>query len=143
MSDHWDAILASTPLNSTAAKVTSKGVAYTPAVQFSEYAWDVPPALVRINRTHRANPSFIDLTGTTIGRLRVLGMAVGGTREARGALWVCKCVCGRYVGRRAKVLKSSGEDAMCNVCDYTQKLRKAGSTEFARQRAESAKARKW
>lgn len=144
MSDHWDAILASAPLNATAAKVTGKGVAFEPSVTYTEHSWDVPPTLARITAAHRANSSFTDLTGHRVGRLLVLGLAVGGAREARGGLWVCKCSCGRYVGRRAKALKTvTPEASMCNACAYTQRLRENGGSTMARQRAESDKARKW
>ncbi len=138
MRDHWDAILASTPLNSTAAKVTGKGTGFAPAVTFLERVWDAPPTLARINNTHRANPSFVDLTGERIGRLTVLGLAAG-----ESGLWACRCACGRIVGRRAKGLKEKSSEAMCNACDYTRKLRENGASDKARSRAESDKARKW
>jgi hypothetical protein len=142
--DHWDAILASSPLNATAGRVLSKGVAFEPEVQPSEHSWEAPPALVRIGLTHRANASFVDLTGFRVGRLTVLGMVDGMRKEARGALWACRCACGRYVGRRAKSLKTmTVEEAMCNACNYTAKLRAAVEGNGARQRAESEKARKW
>lgn len=142
--DHWDAILASAPLNVTAGRVVSKGVDFVPAAQPTEHSWDGPPAMVRIGRHHRANPSFVDLTGRRVGRLTVLGMAHGLGKEAIGALWVCRCTCGRYVGRRAKSLKTiKPEEAMCGTCRYTAHLRAAVEGDGARQRAESEKARKW
>lgn len=141
----WDAVLASSPLNATAATVTSKGYDYSPPVTFSETVWDAPPPMTPVGRMHLANASFVDLTGRRVGRLTVLGIARDNHRASGsgGGLWVCRCSCGRYVGRRAKSLKAASAEAMCNECDYTRKLREAASGDRARQRAESEKARKW
>lgn len=142
--DHWDAILASTPLNATAGRVTSKGQHFEGKGLQSEISWEVPPALMKIGPTHWNNPSFIDWTGKAIGRLTVLGLAADGHREGMGGVWVCRCSCGRFVGRRAKGLKIERADTvMCNQCSYTQHLRYSASGDRARHRAESEKARKW
>lgn len=141
--DTWDAVLASTPLNGTAGRVTSKGVHFEPRTAIpNEVTWDAPPPLARITPTMSRNASFVDLTGRSVGRLTVLGLTTDGHKEARGGVWACRCVCGKYVGRRAKSLKAT-EDHMCNDCRLTATLRKAGSSEHARRRAEAPEARKW
>lgn len=124
----WDAVLASTPLNTTAARVTSKGFQYQVTAKFSEQSWDAPPPLVRITRKLTANASFTDFTGRRVGRLTVIGLAADG-------VWVCRCSCGRYVGRRAKGIKKNSAEAMCNHCDYARKLRENASGDAARERA--------
>jgi hypothetical protein len=134
--DHWDAILASAPLNATAGKVTGKGEALKPATAFHETVWDAPPPMVRIGPAHFNNRSFADLTGLRVGRLLVIGVAAEGNR------WVCRCACGSYVGRRAGPLKT-GKTTMCDACNYTEKLRWQASGANARQRAEAPEARKW
>jgi hypothetical protein len=134
--DHWDAILASSPLNATAGKVTSKGESFTPAKQFAELSWDVPPPLAPITDTLLALPHFEDITGLQVGRFKVIGLAAEGNR------WVCRCACGRYVGRRAGPLKA-GRTTMCDVCNYTDKLRWQGGSAMAKKMAESPEARKW
>ena len=142
--DHWDAILASSPLNATAGRVTSKGYAYEPDKKIVTLEWDAPPPLVRINRTHTQNPSFTDFTGVKYGRLTVLGMikdtSVSGNS---GAQWVCRCACGKYVARRAKSVRKAPPDDRCEVCRHTAYLANAASGDHARKRAESSKARKW
>lgn len=40
--DHWDAILASSPLNATASAVTGKGYEYQSTAVISEMRWDGP-----------------------------------------------------------------------------------------------------
>lgn len=142
--DHWDAILASVPLNATAGAVTGNGVHFEQAVEPNEHEWDAPPPMKSVAR-YRVNPSFVDFTGHRVGRLTVLGMARDSLdpKGNKGSLWVCRCVCGRYVGRRSKGLKKSPLVLMCQKCAYTAKLREAASGSNARQRAESPEARKW
>lgn len=139
--DHWDAILASTPLNATAGRVTSGGIHYEQASPVTEVSWDAPPPMKAVTK-YLERPGFIDLTGHQFGRLRVVGMSADDSKD-KGALWVCRCVCGRYVGRRTSRLKKVDSEAMCNVCNNTAQLRYAASGDNARQRAEGEEARKW
>lgn len=140
--DHWDAVLASAPFNATAGRVTSKGYAYTPDVEVTAPEWEAPPLIAKPRSTHFNNPDFTDFTGKSYGRITVLGMFAGGhTRDK--ALWVCRCSCGRYVGRRAKALKRASPDDRCTLCRHTAHLVQAASGDNARHRAESEKARKW
>lgn len=142
--DHWDAILASAPLNATAGSVTGKGYVYEPAKKVTHLEWDVPPPLVPVGRQHARNPSFTDFTGHRYGRLTVLGMirdtSVSGDS---GAQWVCRCACGKYVARRAKSVRKANPDDRCSLCQHAAFLVRAASGDNARKRAESPKARKW
>jgi hypothetical protein len=139
--DHWDAILASAPLNATAGAVTSKGYQYEPEIGSRNiHEWDAPPPLMPVSDTHIRNTSFVDLTGRVIGRLTVLGMMR--SDPSQKALWVCRCACGKYIGQRARALKSGNRDR-CDTCDHNAYLVQAASGNNARQRAESPEARKW
>lgn len=140
--DHWDAILASAPLNATAGAVTSQSSYEGTEKEVQERSWDGPPALLALPKWVSAQPGFVDLTGRTIGRLKVLGMLAQKASESERGLWVCRCACGRYVGRKAKALKLGTTDR-CDECNYTAHLTWAASTEQARKRAESDEARKW
>lgn len=134
----WDAILASAPLNSTAGMVTSKGYAYNPEIKFAGVEWDGPPAILRPTAAHLNNPSFVDLSGRSYGRLKVLGLADG-----IDGIWVCRCACGKYVARRAKAIKNAAPEDRCTSCQHTAQLARSASGNNARTRAESPQARKW
>jgi hypothetical protein len=68
------------------------------------------------------NPDFIDLTGETIGRLTVIGWLGKGS-------WQCRCLCGRYTGRKAKFIQEvlggrKPNDVMCSECYALMVLKK-------------------
>lgn len=132
----WDAVLASAPLNATAGAVTSKGYEYKPAVVVTETRWDGPPSMVR----HVVDDLHPDLTGRVVGRLTVIGKLAW--RPNGDTMWVCRCACGIYVGRRSKSLKA-GKGGQCNECNHTAHLRWLSSNNRSREHAESEKARKW
>lgn len=68
-------------------------------------------------------PNAGDLTGFSVGRLKVIGY--GGS--SGGANWVVRCSCGNYEHRKRKFLKSEAanesEWAMCLRCRYVEKLK--------------------
>lgn len=142
--DHWDAILASAPLNATAGAVTGKGYGFKPAALRPEHTWLAPPPMKRDLARLALDPNFRDYTGLKSGRLTVLGMAEDNADQTgnKGALWVCRCACGKYVGRRGKGLRT-GKTTACNECNYTDHLRWSASSGQARKRAEAPEARKW
>lgn len=148
--DHWDAILASVPSNATAGRVVSSGVHFDPQPEkpgaFRAHEWDVPPPLKSITALRRRYPEFVDYTGLRLGRLVVLGVAVesmDNNKGRKGAMWVCRCACGRYVGRRRHSLKNPVATASCDGCHYTRHLREVTEGDGARRRAEAPEARKW
>ena len=138
----WDAVLASSPLNATAGAVTSKGYQFNSNNVVKEHSWDGPPAMVKLDQSILAQPGFVDLTGMVVGRLKVLGMLARNKAGSNGALWVCRCSCGKYVGRRSKPLKQGVTDR-CDDCNYTAHLAWAAAGGVARERAEAPEARKW
>jgi hypothetical protein len=138
----WDAILASAPLNTTAALVAGRSSDTAPEHTTTELSWDGPPPLLAITSALTCQPGFVDLTGSSVGRLKVLGLLAREKAGSNGAVWVCRCSCGRYVGRKSKSLKMSKSDR-CNQCNYNAHLAWAASGNTARKRSESEQARKW
>lgn len=143
-SNRWNAILAAVPLNTTAALGASRGYRYEPDIRSRNvHDWEGPPAILALDASHLNNSHFVDLTGQVIGRLTVLGMALDDPRRGqKGALWVCRCACGKYVGQRTKSLKAGSRDR-CDDCEHNARLMSAASGNNARLRAESEQARKW
>lgn len=94
---NYDAVVASAPLNVTAA-VVRDGVGEI---------WDPE---VTDGRTHSANPLPIlpcepgmrDLTGLVVGRLTVMGFH--GRRKKSNRFWSVRCVCGAYEARNERKL---------------------------------------
>jgi hypothetical protein len=137
----WDAVLASAPLNSTAGRVASGGVHYEPEFKALGREWDAPPRIIRPSKTHLNNPDFTDFTGKKWGRLTALGMLAEGSGHA--AIWVCRCSCGKYVGRRAKAAKNAAPEDRCQSCQHTAMLIQSASGENARRRASDTTKRRW
>jgi hypothetical protein len=72
---------------------------------------DLPLPLREIDDCIKENPSFTDLTGMVVGRLKVVGLSVKNRR------WVCRCSCGRYVLRKALALTTgTAGGAPCDQC---------------------------
>lgn len=68
-------------------------------------------------------PDSLNLTGRTVGKLRVVGMAV--ERAGGQARWVCRCACGYYVLRSAAALKNADNSGdACNPCRNAAFLRR-------------------
>ena len=109
----------STPINKTAALVIGKGVNYDcpKKVQTVESKNVLPlrPALFSdLNKN-----GFIDCTGLSIGRLKVLGI------YKNGGGWVCRCVCGTYCVRRQKaILNKNNTQDRCEECRHLAYLKR-------------------
>lgn len=124
LATNWDALLASDPVNTGAAKdAAAKGINFDPTKRIRE--WDLHShAPIKTKRVR----SGIDLTGHRCGRLTVIGLADlpnrGKANGARAA-WVVRCICGYYETRSAKALRSPeyAKVAMCKACDYERELR--------------------
>lgn len=132
--DHWDAILASTPLNRTAGVVTGSSASnFTSEVPLPSNFWPDVPAMRKVPL------NGVDLTGLKVGRLTVVGL-LDRSAKGNGALWVCRCACGAYTGRKAKGLQAGAIEHhppsyMCEQCFRTHVIRYRGSAEAARNRA--------
>ena len=114
---NFDAVLASSPSNRDVAIAVSGGESWTPAVKFSEELFDIRPPTKAVDGSCRR--AGHDLTGASFGRLKVVGLSES---ASNGASWVCRCSCGFFVRRKAKVLKAGTSDR-CSQCMYVKKLR--------------------
>lgn len=120
--DRFDAIVASTPLNSSAGMVTGKGIHWTPenGVPYFHPHWDAPPPMKAFDGLPEQN-----LTGTKAHRFTVIGvLADTGGSKWRGRRWVVRCVCGDYEARAAKAItklldpsyKPNPQEGRCFKC---------------------------
>jgi hypothetical protein len=66
-----------------------------------------------------------NLIGRRFGRMVVVGlMKRDEARKSKVGLWVVRCACGRYTGKRAKTIcRGANPDEHCDYCDYVQGLR--------------------
>ena len=123
---YWDALLASAPVNKQAAKVTSGSEHYEPNFVTNAMFWDERPRLLNLNAIKATQPQFIDLTGSKVGRMVVVGIFADDppskAKKSKGSLWVCRCVCGRYQGVRGSRIKSLRRDR-CDYCYHVEDLR--------------------
>lgn len=106
--DTWDAVLASTPLNSTAGKVTARGEHWVPQTPMPPglLHWKSPPPMKQFVSNPQDN-TYSDLKGNRFGRFTVLGILDDdGGGKNRGARWVCRCDCGDYEAKTTKAIRS-------------------------------------
>lgn len=117
----WDAVLASTPLNETAGRVTSRNRdAYEPNVVVDQAEWEAPPSFVPFVQTATNR----NLVGHRFGRLGVVGYLGKGK-------WCCRCACGKYVSRshKAATNPANAEVDRCQTCKHTAYLQREASAE--------------
>ncbi|MBB3453918.1 hypothetical protein FHT86_002174 [Rhizobium sp. BK313] len=117
------------PGDKVAARVAGRGEHFDFTPSNGKVHSDVPLRARAPSAAEMLMPTFVDLTGTTIGRLKVTGIAVDIT--SNGTNWVVRCVCGAYETRKARYIKTcaSGnnpgqEEPMCDWCTKTRKLQK-------------------
>jgi hypothetical protein len=127
---NFDAILASTPLNTTAAKVTARGNHYDPEIpqQVRKYS-DAPvhsDAPYRCVPIPRGATTFTDLTGRKFGRFTVVGyLGKLNPKNQKKSSWLVRCLCGNYETRHAPAIKIANPDACCLKCMAWQAAKKA------------------
>lgn len=123
-----DAVAPLHPSNKTAAMVAGKGehFAWKPPLSTKVHS-DLPIPYRLPTADDLQMTKFVDLTGATVGRLRVMGMAT--EVSGKGTRWVVRCRCGAYETRRTKYLKTciaganiSEDEPMCDWCGKTRKL---------------------
>lgn len=129
--DHYDAVFASAPLNKTAGVAVSKGYQYNPDIKITAPEWDAPPKMRQVLK------NMPQLVGSRFGRFTVIGL-LDGSAKGGGALWVCRCACGKYAGRKAKAITNpaNAEVDRCTVCKHHAYLQRSTSAEqVARRKA--------
>jgi hypothetical protein len=119
------------PIDRNAARVLQRGAQYNSeefrnrSEQLSHTPLPLRPAVER--------GSGDDLTGRILGRLTVVGLSARRSTKKRAAgqrdRWVCRCVCGRYCERRAKVImdEAQADRSQCDECNHSRKLRERGT----------------
>lgn len=123
-----DAIVASVPLDKTAARVMGKGV---------HYEREMKPAPTQVRASVDPLPTassaliagldvYKELVGNTFGRWRVIGFAANQGTQNSNATWVVKCSCGRYEHRKAKAIRRAPMTGdCCAECRNLQYIKRA------------------
>src|SRR5690242_129619 len=91
------------PGDKVAARVAGRGEHFDFNPDRGKIHSSLPIAWRAPTDADRMIPTFTDLTGTAIGRLKVLGIATE-VEVTKGSRWVVRCVCGAYEVRRAKYI---------------------------------------
>jgi hypothetical protein len=132
-----DAVAPLTPHDKTAAMVGGKGEHYE-FVSKTPHS-DTPLPIRKPDVDQLRQPGFVDLSGVSIGRLRVIGIAE--LRTCNGQNWVVRCVCGNYETRKTKYIKKcrSGDnpgefEPMCSWCLNTRRLQMGKGSKAAEQK---------
>lgn len=103
------------PVNKDAGTVvTKKGVDYKPAKKITQTHSGLPLETRPVPRCAS------DLTGTTFGKFRVIGLYA----KEKGH-WVVRCVCGNYETRKAKSIKNPNNNVdRCQKCRHLAYLQR-------------------
>lgn len=124
----FDTIAPLMPFDRTASQVAGKGEHFHWEPSQPHKVHSSSPLVLRRPTDHElAQAHYVDLTGTKMGRLTILGVAADST--SAGQSWVARCVCGSYETRKARAVKKwlAGEwngdhEPMCDSCGYTRRL---------------------
>jgi hypothetical protein len=118
MKDRYDRVLASQPVDKTAAMAFAKGEHYEPDTKIDCEHWDTAPPLPV--RPHNVE----DLTGIQFGRLTVVGWYAPAAGSDKGTKWLVRCACGDFEVRRAKVIKRPGPGFhSCRKCGFQKHVK--------------------
>lgn len=108
------------PINRVAKWVTGKGEQFQPNKMIQTNDSQDVISTRPFNKTELGTSTFIDLTGRTVGRFTVLGIA----RDFPGQ-WVVRCICGVYSTRRAKSIKNpENTQDRCEHCRHLAYLKR-------------------
>jgi hypothetical protein len=125
-----DSVAPLHPSNKTAALVAGRGEHFEFEAKNGKIHSDIPLAWRAPSDRELADPTYRDLTGITVGRLKAIGVATEVTSRGNQN-WVVRCVCGSYETRKARYIKvcAAGnnpgeEEPMCDWCGKTRKLQR-------------------
>jgi len=132
-------IATSSPIDRTAKNVTAQhAISHYRPEPTSPYHGSMPrwyeecPPLIPIPKSQLGQLGFVDYTGRTVGRMKVIGW--GGLVPGRKAPWICRCACGRYEFRKSAALKngclSVDGDHCCTVCNNTRRVREGRGNSY-------------
>lgn len=124
---NYDIIGNLSPLNRDAAAVRDGSGDQWEARRGQETRWEAPPLLKRADEMLTGGSDELrQWVGRKIGRLTIMGIAAEHKYKAN-AMWVCRCVCGYYEGRKLARLKvADPERACCSACGDLDHLRWLG-----------------
>jgi hypothetical protein len=133
-----DRIFSSVPLNSTAARVTGKGVHYDPKINYgSSVHFKAPPPMKDINKLNpKGKKDALQIIGKRFGRFTVIGLA-DGTNPKKHAKWVVRCDCGDYEHRSYKAVNNpENTQDRCKNCRHLAYIKKSYKRNGARPLAD-------
>lgn len=119
-----EAVVTKRPVNRTAALVTQPGPkGLESSKRIAQAHSDDRLTTVPVPRSVR------DLRGRTFGTLTAIGLAEPtasiSKQQGNQRLWVCRCVCGRYLTRRAKAINNpNNTNDRCDPCRQVAYLRR-------------------
>lgn len=108
-----EVIATGRPIDRTAALVLNRG---PKGLESAKRITQIvsPTALRWCGLTHEHRRTGVpDLTGMTVGNLTVMGLWRDQQDGKNGLLWVCRCVCGWYVTRKAKAIRNPKNAGDC------------------------------
>lgn len=116
-----DAIVASVPIDKTAARQMSGGIHWTPSVNLGRARahMDAP-------RVRRVPIEGENLIGLRAGRLTVVGAYDDPAgSKSKGRKWQVRCDCGQYEVRKGRALKQlKNPDECCSQCEYLVQIKR-------------------
>ncbi len=120
MTDVFDKLQASRPVNSTAARVIGAGVTYNPQKMITQRHWTSPPPCLPMPTAY----TFENLTGMSFGRFKVIGY-LGKTSAKKPSAWLCRCSCGDYEARSSRAIKNpENRGDRCGNCLHLSFLKR-------------------
>lgn len=108
-----EVIATGRPIDRTAALVLNRGPKGLESAK--RITQVVSPTALRwcgLTSEHRRT-GVPDLTGMTVGNLTVMGLWADRPKATNGLLWVCRCVCGWYVTRKARAIRNPANHLDC------------------------------
>jgi hypothetical protein len=125
---NWSAIRATAaPVDRVAARVMGGGAAWTPAAKRADCVrhWTEQPTDLIVPMPQPGHKgTFVDMTGRTFGRFRVVAY-LGKPNRKNKARWLVKCSCGDFEERSANAIISRAEgDDMCVNCRYLEAVKR-------------------
>ena len=122
MSQVFDKLLASRPVNQAAARTMGRGVHYEPDKIIIQCHWTAPPATISVSQV--TDLRFIDLSGVKFGRLTVIGY-LGKPNPKKSARWLVRCACGDYESRASKAIRNpENRGDRCDKCRHLAFLKR-------------------
>lgn len=99
------------PVDRIAARVVGAGVSFEFKISDGAINSFLPLPTRAPRQAETGQSCFVDLTGTKLGRLTVIGISA-----EVAARWVVRCTCGTYGLRTARAIKAAAPDACCHQC---------------------------